>query len=1118
MLRGLIYHWRVHLAVTAGAAVATAVLAGAVILGDSMQASLRKLTLDRLGDIEWALTAAEPFRDELADDLRQALGENGLRVAPVMISSASAVHAESRAFAAGVSLFGIDERFEEMFPEQAEALADGLARQRGQIFPSVVINRSLARETDLEPGDDVLFSFEQLGDVPRESLLGNLPAEGEVTALRATVSAILPDRGPGRFSTASHQQRSRNAFVELGVLTSRLESRGRVNALFTSSISSRPQPEIEAALDSAVSFDDLGIDLEAGEAVLRVSNRRFVLRDTTVGTLVEAAKTDGLESQQVLGYLANRLSLGEGAVPYSMILGIDTPIAPLLGSLSDLDGKPMSRLNDNEIVLGEWAARELDAQPGDVIEVTYFAVGANDALIEQSAGLRLAGIARMSGLMVDANVLPEFPGIADAENIAAWDPPFPMNLDLIRPQDEAFWDAYGAAPKAIVNLATAQRLWANRFGKVTTVRIAAGPMEQQALSSALLEGLDLDSFGLTLRPIRQQGLEASAGATDFAGLFLAFSVFLIAAAGLVVGLLFSLSVERRAREVGLRRAIGFPLARVRRELLVEGLLLALVGAILGVALAIAYAAVLIRVITRLWSPMLDLPLLTLYVVPVNVGGAVLGAIALVVLAVVLTVRRLRKVPIPSLLAGAVRVDTDRRSRRRASRLAVASLLLGMICVALAMISGATSSAALFFGAGTLFLIAGLAAFAAWLAAPPRATDRSGASTYASMAARNSAFNPGRSLLSVALVASATFMLVSVAANRRVLRPESLGRDSGTGGFSLVAQSDVPLRVSLQDPDAARELGLGATALTGLEQAEVFPLRLLPGDDASCLNLYQPETPRLVGVSDEMIARGGFAFSSTVERRDNPWTLLHDDLPDGVIPAIGDANSVTWILHSGLGKEIALVDDHGVTVRLRLVGLLAKSIFQSELVISEADFLRHFPDHGGYPYFLIDTPVESVDTTATALEADLTAYGFDATTTVDKLARFLGIEEMYLSTFQLLGGLGLILGTLGLGVVLLRNINERRPELALLRAVGFSRRSIARLILLETAFQLTIGLAVGTVSGFLALLPHVLDTSVHLPWGSLAATLATVIVAGMLSASLGLAAALRTPLLPALKAE
>jgi ABC-type lipoprotein release transport system permease subunit len=62
-------------------------------------------------------------------------------------------------------------------------------------------------------------------------------------------------------------------------------------------------------------------------------------------------------------------------------------------------------------------------------------------------------------------------------------------------------------------------------------------------------------------------------------------------------------------------------------------------------------------------------------------------------------------------------------------------------------------------------------------------------------------------------------------------------------------------------------------------------------------------------------------------------------------------------------------------------------------------------------------------------------------TEERLANFHRVENTYLSTFQMLGGLGLILGTLGMAAVLLRNVLERRRELALLRAVGLRLQTL-----------------------------------------------------------------------------
>ena len=228
MLRSLTHFWRVNLAVVAGAAVATAVLAGAVIVGDSMRASLRQMTLDRLGRIDAAMVAGEFFPEELAT----AIQETGAaeQVAPALMLNASAVHGDTRALAGGVTLLGIDERFASL--HDSIDLSEALARRDAQLFPSVVINRSLARELGAQVGDPVVLSYEQAGDIPRESLLGNAASAQDLGGLRLTVTTVIPDLGPGRFSIAAHQQQTLNAYVRLSDLQARLDRRGHVNALF----------------------------------------------------------------------------------------------------------------------------------------------------------------------------------------------------------------------------------------------------------------------------------------------------------------------------------------------------------------------------------------------------------------------------------------------------------------------------------------------------------------------------------------------------------------------------------------------------------------------------------------------------------------------------------------------------------------------------------------------------------------------------------------------------------------------------------------------------------------------------------------------------------------------
>ena len=172
-------------------------------------------------------------------------------------------------------------------------------------------------------------------------------------------------------------------------------------------------------------------------------------------------------------------------------------------------------------------------------------------------------------------------------------------------------------------------------------------------------------------------------------------------------------------------------------------------------------------------------------------------------------------------------------------------------------------------------------------------------------------------------------------------------------MSILPLSKKTLTPILQDLNSeGGRLDLGIDDSEGvLARAHFYPFRLLPGDDTSCLNLYQPQRPRVLGVPGDFRSRGGFEFQQLVDdlsprEKDSPWSILERNMGPDVVPAFGDYESVRWILKLGLGKDLVIADETGRPVRLRLVGLLHASIFQSEILISEAAFNRLFPSRAG----------------------------------------------------------------------------------------------------------------------------------------------------------------------------
>ncbi len=108
--------------------------------------------------------------------------------------------------------------------------------------------------------------------------------------------------------------------------------------------------------------------------------------------------------------------------------------------------------------------------------------------------------------------------------------------------------------------------------------------------------------------------------------------------------------------------------------------------------------------------------------------------------------------------------------------------------------------------------------------------------------------------------------------------------------------------------------------------------------------------------------------------------------------------------------------------------------------------------------------------AKTLADALSDSGFEAQSTVSRLAEFNAVQNTYLTTFQALGAMGLLLGSLGLGIVVLRNMLERRSEMAMLRALGFSRGDIGVSIFAEHALLMVLGLSVGVLAALTAVAP------------------------------------------------
>lgn len=1089
--RNLRYFRAANLAVAAGMAVATAVLTGALLVGDSVRGSLRELALRRLGRVDYALVAPHFFDQSLADRLiTQERFAPHLDVAPAIVVRGGASDASGEHATGGVQIGAIGGEWLPVAP--GTSVINGILRDALNIRA---------------PADAVLLRIPTAGDIPRDATLARRDADEVMSRPQVGVARIETEPGfASLFSLEGGQRPPRIAWMNLADLQREVRQPRRANLLLANAKSGSSEgqaAQLNDLLRRVARLDDYGLKLAAGESGHEhvLSSRTTYIPPAVDEAAARAARRVASESAKPV--LLRRLSVQlinnvvrvdaggaeQATIHYAVAAGI-----------SALDD---AALGPDEVALNEWAAARLQAKVGDRIRLDYFQRRPDGELQEvrsdrPGVGLtfQVARILPMSGLGADRSLTPDYPGLTDKASIREAPPELGIKEELLSDEDEEYWKEHRAAPKLFLNLQTARRLWGESYGELTSIRVPAE--HAAAFERAVLNELDPAALGMAFRPIKGQQLAAATGSTDFSMLFVGLSFFLIASAALLVAMLFRLSVESRARQFGVLQAMGFTPRALHRLALAEGAILAIAGGMVGLACAIGYTWLMVTGLRTWWVDAVGTTALRLHVAPMTLGIGFAAGFVIALLAVTWAARRLRQVEAIRLLGGAG-VFADSSTSRRGRRSVTALTWLGIIggaAMLLAGMVGVFSSQAAFFAGGSLLLLGSLSALA-WalrLDRPGRSTDRWSVNALAFRTARR---HPARSLLTIALIALASFLIVTVASMRQG-PPKDVGeKRSGTGGYRFIVQADIPLLADLNTSQGRERLGMREPDAPVWSNARFTSFRRSAGQDASCLNLTRPDQPTILGVPQEMSNQNRFTFARVVEEIDYPWTLLERPIEDdGDIPVIADDETARYILKLGLGQSLSITDERGRSRRLRLVATLAGSMLQSELLMSEANFRRLFPSRSGFGVVLVETDAAHAEEIARRLGQELEPFAVTVDSTADRLAAYKQVANTYLSTFQALGSLGLLLGTIGLAVVLLRGVIERRAELALLAAIGFAPARRVRLVLAENVVLLAAGLGAGTLCALIAVLPAVISAGRSLHYGGLVAALAAVLASGI----------------------
>lgn len=1174
-IKSLFYFRRTNLAIALGVAAATAVLTGALIVGDSMRNSLRELTLERLGMIDELMLSDGFFDQSLAETLRETseFKESYTLASPAILFPGGTVQnsTDSKLRAGQVTVLGITPKFWEFEQDQK-------SNRKELDENSIIINQAVADDlqisnAEVESGSaKITVRIPKRNQLPADSALGKKSDLIE-SIVDLTVVQIVPMTGLGRFGLYPSQADPYNVYVSIqllqdslarSVLTHKSDS-AQANIILISGKGKTLPTEINSEkLRQALrpSLEDLGLSLKRATQTFSIENNETTIFDywslssdrlVLSEEVAQATETAFPTARPIFTYLANdiRKSETDSGIPFSMVAAVDFDNA--FEPISALTGNPIAPIQANEIVLNQWAADDLNATKGDSVVVTFFEPETtHGAQKEKSVELTVVDIARLTEpdkafrvsrrgqispaefkqcptLANDPNLTPEVPGVTDAQSIENWDLPFDT-AGKIRPQDDDYWGNHRTTPKAFVSLAMGQELWDSRFGNVTSFRIPISAGSKGDVSKKLLTQFIEDDakLGLHLIQIKRQGIDASSGSTPFDFLFLALSMFVIGAALILVSLLFRLGLQQRSSELGLLKAIGFPQTQIRRICLYEMASVSCLGAVAGVSLGMGYAWLMIFGLKTWWVGAIARPFLTIHISPLSLGIGFFSGVIICILTIAWALRRTRKQPVHLLISGQLESPETHSSKTRKTSLAIIGILaFTAVCLtATATQLAGEAQAGAFLGAGFLIL-ASLLMSVYRVFKKSDQLHSSGRLNLSRLAIMSFQRNPLRSTLTIGLVAVACFLIAAVSSFR--LTPS----ERGTAGFEWVAQSSQPIHYDLNNLEG-QKLALGSENQLR-EGTEISALRLKPGEDASCNNLYQSSQPRILGVNPQFIQEfdkgkaGRFAWSaslaSTELEKQNPWRLLDSPQPhagtaEDPIPVVIDKNTANYSLKIYILNTVKQIDyDSGESIYIRVVGFLENTLLQGSLIISEQDFEKAFPTIGGYQYFLIReqaTPANGSESDIALLEERLSDQGFDARRADVLLANFMSVQNTYISTFQTLGALGLLLGTFGLAAVQIRSVLERKKELGLMRAIGFQRNTLAKMVVLENAWLLIIGLGIGIFSALFTTIPHWLVGTASAPWLELSLMFSAIITVGLLVGFYASRIISKTPLLESLR--
>ena len=981
--RSIAYYRRYYKLIAAAVVITVTVICGSLLVGDSVRTTLERRVSERLGDAETFIVSSNSFLSQKILDTPLLKGKaQGFLVSDGFISTNGRL--------VPVMVWGVVGK---------DAPAEG----------SALINSALQKELLLGHQEDLVLRLPSTGLVPSGSLF---VTENYSTSMRLSFKGIRQPSDGGNISLKNEQILPFNVFVNQDELAKVLKVDGKINII------SDRESVSEKQIQNIWTPEMSGLQVSKLEDGYEVSSDRVLMPDDVVKSVCQ----NNPGSSRLFSYLANSIGCHGVFIPYSFITATDIYKGRTLGK--------------DEIILSDYSARRLNAQVGDEVQISYFVSQDLKTLKNDSLRLRVVSIVPIGDLQKDKTLSADFPGLSDVERCTDWDSDLPINMDLIKDEDEHYWNVYRSTPKAIISYAAVASEWGNVYGTATGIRINTAPN---------MNGLHPQQFGLQVVHPRESGMYAARNGVDFSSLFLALGFFIIVSALLLMLNPLSQMLYQRRNEISLLKALGYKRRRIISMLWNESAPVVLTASIIGVLFSLLYTWLIMTLLGGVWKGATQTGGFLVHLSPAMILIGLFSGIIISMLLLRYSIVR------------ALKVRSEETSKRSTSlaRKKMAAYLSAVVAVGIILVNFFIFHSVALFVTDGVILIGAAAIWGDYIISKKALASETlsrNAIVWKTLFA-----NKKQAMLSFLALSMGVFIVFSVGLNRKGFGNGSQ-IESGTGGYSLWAESTVPIYHNISTTEGREKL-----SLTDLpSDASVLQCLLYKADDASCLNLNKVMQPSVMGIDMNALAESQFQIEQSLYSGKKSFTNLTQKAGKAY-PALVDADVLTWSLGMKLGDTLHYQDKLGNDVPIILAGTISNSIFQGHILIDRSFFREIWKEIGGSEIFLLKVKDDEVSSVKTVLTQALSEYGVRVTPTNERLKEFNEVTDTYLNIFLTLGGFGLLLGIMSFIIVIRKNLTMRRKEISLFRMLGYADGVIGPSLIKENLMVPLYAIATGVIS-------------------------------------------------------